>query len=56
MQCGDSFLSAEHGKLKRERPPNISVERLKIKINGLNKEVVFCRRWVDVLLTMLDSY
>jgi len=40
-----SFLSAEHGKLKRERPPNISVERLKIKINGVNKEVVFCRRY-----------
>jgi len=49
-----SFLSADHGKLSSERPPNISVESL--KLNGLDKEVVFSRRWVDILRIMLDSY
>ena len=33
---------------------NISVESL--NLSGLNKEVVFSRRWVDILLTMLDTY
>ena len=49
-----SFLSTDHGKLSSERPPNISVESL--KLNGLDKEVVFSRRWVDILRIMLDSY
>jgi len=49
-----SFLSADHGKLSSERPPNVSVESL--KLNGLDKEVVFSRRWVDVLQIMLDRY
>ena len=34
-----SFLSADHGKLSSERPPNISFESL--KLNDLNKEVAF---------------
>jgi len=43
-----SLLSAEHGKLTSEIPPNISVESL--KLNGLNKEVVFSRRWIDIII------
>ena len=49
-----SFLSADYGKLSSERPPNISVESL--KLDGLDKEVVFSRRQVDVLRIMLDNY
>ena len=45
-----SLLSAWHGKLTSERPPNISVESLKIK--WFYKEVVF----LGGGLTMLDSY
>jgi len=45
-----SFLSVDLGKLLSERPPNISVESLKIGWSiGLDKEVVFSRKWVDVL-------
>jgi len=42
-----SFLSADHGKLSSEIPPNI---------NGLDKEVVFSRMWVDIFRIMLNSY
>ena len=53
-----SLPSAWYEKFEKnvtsERPPNILVESL--KLNSLNKEVVFSRRWVDILLTIFNSY
>ena len=43
-------VQTEHGKLTNERPPNISVESL--KLNGQNKEV---GGGLTLLLAMLDS-
>ena len=48
-----SLLSAEHAKLSREKPLNILVESLKFKLNGLNKEVVFSRRWSDIIIIII---
>jgi len=55
VQCGDySLLSAQQNYDKWETTLIFHLKTL--KLNGLNKEVVFSRRWANILLTMLDSY